>query len=492
MSLLIKGVQVVDGTGKDPYKGDVLIQGGLVSSIGEIRGRKADQVMEGLGHYLTPGFIDIHARSDSSLSLFDNPEQEGFVRQGVLNIIGGQHGFSLAPLVYGNVESVRRWSDGSGFNINWRSVKEFLGGLKRFNLGINFGTFAGYCGVRFDVTSGRKGLEKKEADVIHKVLKDAIKEGAFGISFDLERCGSKELKEVAALTAQSGGVVLVKLDTPSGEYVKAIKEIINISKLTRAKIVVEGLEPLKGSMKEFREALDLVKDALEKKIDVRLVLQPHTVTEVHIREYLPKALRSLENKEALKKLKEAKYKLAAKRNWQDMDFRNVWVVSAPKHHFLAGKSVVDIANNWGVDYIEAMFHLIEISELHAVIARDNLSQSLLRGAIAEDAVFVTANLDGTRMGGGVVVNEMARDAFPHYFRTVIGEGLMSIEDAVAKVTSVPAKYFKIPGRGLIEEGTPADLVLLGKEDYEIKEVILRGRVFGEKRLEGEILKRSKY
>ena len=100
MSLLIKGVQVVDGTGKDPYKGDVLIQGGLVSSIGEIRGRKADQVMEGLGHYLTPGFIDIHARSDSSLSLFDNPEQEGFVRQGVLNIIGGQHGFSLAPFVY--------------------------------------------------------------------------------------------------------------------------------------------------------------------------------------------------------------------------------------------------------------------------------------------------------------------------------------------------------------------------------------------------------
>ena len=492
MSLLIKGVQVVDGTGKEPYKADVLIQGGLISSVGEIRGRKADQVMEGLGHYLTPGFIDIHARSDSSLSLFNHPEQEGFVRQGVLNIIGGQHGFSLAPLVYGNVESIHHWADGSGFNVNWRSVKEFLGELRRFKLGINFGTFAGYSGVRFDVTNNRKSLEKKEADVIHKVLKDAIKDGAFGISFDLERCGAKELKEVARLTTQKGGVVLVKMGVPSNKYVKTIKEIISICNLTKAKMVVEGLEPVKGAAKEFKEALELAKEALEKGLDIRVVLQPHGVTEVHIREYLPRALRSMGSKDALGKLKEAKYKSAAKRSWQDMDFRNMWVVSAPKHHFLAGKSVVDIANNWGVDYMEAMFRLMDASELHAVIARDNLSQSLLRGAMAEEVVFVTANLDGAPSGGGVVANEVAHSAFPRYFRTVIGEGLMSIEEAVAKVTAAPAKYFKIPGRGLIEEGTPADLVLLNKEDYGIKAAILRGRVFGEERLEGEVLKRSRY
>src|SRR3989344_3058844 len=235
MSLLIKGVQVVDGTGRDPYKADVLIQGGLISSIGEIRGRKADQAIEGLGNYLTPGFIDIHARSDSSLSLFNHPEQEGFVKQGVLDIIGGQHGFSLAPLVYGTVESIRHWSDGNGFNVNWHSVKEFLGELKRFKLGINFGTLAGYSGVRFDITNNRKGLETKEAKVVHGVLKEAIRDGAFGISFDFERCGEKELKDIATLTAESGGVIVVKLDVESGGYVKAIKEIINISKLTKAK-----------------------------------------------------------------------------------------------------------------------------------------------------------------------------------------------------------------------------------------------------------------
>jgi len=492
MSLLIKGVQVVDGTGRDPYKADVLIQGGLISSVGEIRGRKADQVIEGLGHYLTPGFIDIHSRSDSSLSLFNNPDQEGFVGQGILNIIGGQHGFSLAPLVYGDIESIHHWSDGSGFNVNWHSVKEFLGELRRFNLGINFGTLAGYCGVRFDVTNKRKGLEKKEADVVHRVLKEAIKDGVLGISFDLDLCEAKELKEVAQLTSQSGGVVMVKTDAPPTEYVKVVKEIINISKPTRAKMVIEGLEPVKGSAKEFKEALGLIRDALEKKIDVRLVLQPHSVTEVHIKEYLPKTLRSMDNHTALKKIREVKYRSLAKRSWQNIDFRNVWVVSAPKHHFLAGKSVVDIANNWGVDYIEAMFRLMEISELHATIARDNLSESLLRGAMAEEAVFITANLDGALSGGGVVVNDVARDAFPHYFRTVIGEGLISIEDAVAKVTALPAKYFKIPGRGLIEEGVSADLVLLDKDNYAVKAVILGGRVFGEGHFGGEVLRRSKY
>ena len=492
MSLLIKGVQVVDGTGKDPYKADVLIQGGLVSSVGEIRGRKADQVMEGLGHYLAPGFIDIHARSDSSLSLFNHPDQEAFVRQGILSIIGGQHGYSLAPLVYGDVESIRHWSDEGGFNVNWRSVKEFLGELERVNLGINFGTFAGYCGVRFDVTNNRKSLESKEVAVVHKVLRDAIKEGAFGISFDFDRCGARELKEVAKLTSDNGGVVMVKLDMSSGEYVKAIKEIIGISKLTKSKIVVEGLEPVKGSANEFKEALELVREATEKKVDIRLVLQPHSTTEVHIKEYLPKVLRDMDSKSALKKLKDVKYRSAARKSWQNIDFRNVRVVSAPKHHFLAGKSVVDIANNWGIDYIDAMFRLMEMSELHAVIARENLSASLLRGSMAEEAVFITANLDGVPTGGGVVANNVAHDAFPHYFRTVIGEGLMSIEDAVAKVTSVPARYFKIPGRGLIEEGAPADLVLLDKADYEIKEVILGGKVLGEARFSGDILKRTKY
>ena len=492
MSLLIKGVQVVDGTGRDPYKADVLVQGGLISSIGEIRGRKADQTIEGLGNYLTPGFIDIHARSDSSLSLFNHPEQEGFVKQGVLDIIGGQHGFSLAPLVYGTIESIRHWSDGSGFNVNWHSAKEFLGELKRFKLGINFGTLAGYSGVRVDVTNNRKNLETKEAEVIHRVLKEAIKDGAFGVSFDFERYGVKELKEVARLVAQSGGVVVVKLDVETKGYVKAIKEIIDISRLTKAKIVVEGLEPVKGSAKEFKEALALVNDAFEKKIDVRLVLQPHCVTEVHIKEYLPKALRVMNSEDALNKLKETKYKSAAKKSWQNIDFRNVWVVSAPKHHFLAGKSVVDIANNWGVDYIDAMFRLMEMSELHATIARDNLSVSLLRGAMAEEAVFITANLDDAPTGGGVVINTVSHDAFPQYFRTVIGEGLMSIEDAVTKVTSAPAKYFHIPGRGLIEEGVSADLVLLDKEDYEVKEVILKGRLLGEKRFEGEVLRRSRY
>lgn len=492
MSLLIKGVQVVDGTGKDPYKADVLIQGGLVSSIGVLRGRKADQVMEGLGHYLTPAFVDVHSRADLSLSLFNHPEQLSFVKQGILNILGGQHGFSLAPLLYGDIESIHHWSDRSGFNINWNTIKEFLHELRHFNLGINFGTLAGYCGVRFEVTNKRKSLEKKEADVVHKVLGDALKEGAFGISFDLGRCEAKELKEVAKLTADRGGAVVVKVDVPNSAYVRTTKTIVDIAKSTKARVVIEGLEPVKGAAKEFREVLRIAKEAVARGVEIRLILQPHVITEVHIKEYLPESIRHLDRKSALKKLKDTKYRTATRKSWQNIDFRNVRVVSAPHHHFLAGKSVVEIADNWGIDYMAAMLRLMEISELHATVARENLSPSLLRSALGEDFVFITANMDGLPSGGGVMANEVAHDAFPHYFRTVIGEGLLSIEDAVAKITSEPARYFKIQGRGLIEEGGTADLVLLDKEDYEVKEVVLGGKILGEGRLKGEVLRRSKY
>ena len=84
--------------------------------------------------------------------------------------------------------------------------------------------------------------------------------------------------------------------------------------------------------------------------------------------------------------------------------------------------------------------------------------------MALDEALITANSSGVRTGGGFIANEASYEAFPKYLRTVVGEGLMSIEEAVRKVTSVPAEYFDIKDRGKIEEGRAADLVLLSKDN----------------------------
>src|SRR4030042_3421391 len=216
MSLLIKGVQVVDGTGREPYKADVLVQRGLISSIGSLRGRGADKIVEGLGNYLAPGFIDVHARSDHSLSLFSNPTQDGFIGQGVTSIVVGQYGISLAPLIYGSLSLFGRWTDAGEININWHTTKEFFSQIEKRNIGINWGTLAGYSTVRREIAGERKILDKKELAVIGRVLAEALKQGALGVSIDLDflhggYIASKEGGEIAKLTKSLNRVGVVGL-----------------------------------------------------------------------------------------------------------------------------------------------------------------------------------------------------------------------------------------------------------------------------------------
>ena len=133
MTIIIKGAQIIDGTGKPPTVADVLIKGDRISAIGDFFRQKAEEVIDlrGTGAFLTPGFIDVNTDSDHYLSIFTNPEQENFLLQGVTTIIGGNCGSSLAPLIRGTLESIRKWTDTDLINVNWQSVAEFLSELEK-------------------------------------------------------------------------------------------------------------------------------------------------------------------------------------------------------------------------------------------------------------------------------------------------------------------------------------------------------------------------
>src|SRR3989344_5423724 len=105
MTLLIKNVRILGGAETFSGTKDVFINGDKISAIGNFSGKDADTVIEGQGAYLAPGFIDVNTDSDHYFSLFDYPEQDDFLRQGVTTIIGGMCGSSLAPLLYGSLES---------------------------------------------------------------------------------------------------------------------------------------------------------------------------------------------------------------------------------------------------------------------------------------------------------------------------------------------------------------------------------------------------
>ena len=125
--VLIKGAKILDGSGKRPvFTADVLLKGDKIAAIGKFPAKKADLIIEAMGLYLAPGFIDVNTDSDHHLSLFTNPGQEDFLKQGVTTIFGGMCGASLAPLIYGSLDSIRKWTDIGQVNIDWHTVAEFL------------------------------------------------------------------------------------------------------------------------------------------------------------------------------------------------------------------------------------------------------------------------------------------------------------------------------------------------------------------------------
>ncbi len=236
--VLIKGAQIIDGTGKPAYKADVLLRGDKISAIGAFPNKKADVVIDGLGLFLTPGFIDVNTDSDHYLSLFTEPYQKDFVRQGVTTIFGGHCGSSLAPLLYGGLESIRKWSDINQINVDWHSVGEFLKVLDRRGLGVNFGTLIGHSTLRRAlIGEGLRDLTISDLEIFKKYINDSMKEGAFGISTGLSYAHSRqvpysEIKELVQVVAEHKGVYATHLRNEKEGLLPAVYETLKVAEET--------------------------------------------------------------------------------------------------------------------------------------------------------------------------------------------------------------------------------------------------------------------
>src|SRR5271156_5709432 len=124
MTLLIKNVRILGANREIPEPTDVFVNDEKISAIGSFPQKNADEILDGQGAYLSPGFIDVNTDSDHYLTLFDHPGQEDFLKQGVTTIFGGMCGSSLAPLLYGSLESIRKWSGRESINVDWHTMKE--------------------------------------------------------------------------------------------------------------------------------------------------------------------------------------------------------------------------------------------------------------------------------------------------------------------------------------------------------------------------------
>ncbi len=492
MTLLIKNVQLIGTARKFPERTDIFVSGDKISAFGNFSSKGADETIDGQGAYASPGFIDVNTDSDHYLTFFDDPAQEDFLKQGVTTIIGGQCGSSLAPLIYGSLESIRKWTDIDRMNVDWNSVKEYLSMLDKRRLGVNFGTMIGHSTIRRSIVGeSQRALTKNEIKVFAETFNRALSEGGFGLSSGLEYIHSKntsyqELKTLAKMVKNFGGVYSTHLRKGGEGLRESVEETLRISSETGAKTLISHFMPRFGEEKEYEKALEEFSN-LPASRDFHFDVYPFDFTIVPLYTFLPEWAQK-ENLEAMS--------VSLKDEWQSQKIlkdlpsiapENFVVSKATKNEAVVGHSLKELKSIYGTnDTKKALLQLMITTRLRAVVFYKNINEMLIKTALSHPRSLISSNAASSsdKSIDKVVKSERATSTFTKFLSMVKKENLMPLGDAVRKITATPAKKFGIQGRGELKEGNFADLVLfsarggsaLGGKNIEIKFTIVNGKI----------------
>ena len=494
MAVLIKNVQILGSLEKHADSVDVFVSGEKISAIGNFPGKKADEVVDGGGAYLAPGFIDVNTDSDHYLSLFDHPSQEDFLNQGVTTIIGGQCGSSLAPLLYGSLESIQKWADVATVNVDWHTLPEFLSILDRRPLAVNFGTMIGHSTVRRAVVGEQiRDLTKNELTVFAETLRRALQDGGFGMSTGLGYVHSygtpySELKFLAQIVKEYSGIYSTHLRKGEKELGESIDETIKLARETGVKTLISHFVPIKGYEREYRSALEEI-DKLPQDVDFNFDIYPSDTTVLPIYVFLPLWVRSGGRDVMIANLKDGWLWPKILKDMPEVVPDDFILARAPGNEVLVGRSLRELGEIYGImDAKAALLKLMDVVGLNGTIFYRNINASLIRDAIANKRSIIASNAASFPYSGKRLKPERAVSTFTKYLGMCEKEGIMTLEEAVRKVTWEPARKFELRGRGVVKEGNYADLVVFlrrketenknatDEKDVEVKCVVVNGKV----------------
>ncbi len=501
--VLIKGAKIVDGNGtKAPYAADVLITGDTISAIGKFPGKKAEMTIDGLGLYLTPGFIDVNTDSDHHLSLFTNPEQQDFLLQGVTTIFGGHCGSSLAPLLYGSLDAIRKWTDTTQVNINWHTMAEFLKVLGSRKLGVNFGTLVGHSTIRRAIVGeDSRDLTVPELAMFKKLIADSMAEGAFGFSTGLgythsRRVPYSEIKELVKAVAEKKGVYATHLRDEEEGLTASVAETIKIAEETGANTLISHFKPIIGFEHDYRKAMELI-HRVAHEVNIHVDSYPFAETVVPIYTLLPRWAQIGNLEIMLSYLDNPDLRGRLLKDLAGINGNNILIAQAAGREYLLGKTVHQFADSHELSAPEALLKLMKLTGLRATVFYKNINLDVLAQNLERDQVLIASNGASLPDLARVIKNERFSNTFPKFLEIVLRQKTLSLPQAIQKITSAPAGKFGLTNRGVVKEGNIADLNLISVKPgmVKVEHVFVNGRPAVQDRkmlgmLNGKVLKHA--
>lgn len=474
--VLIKNGTLIDGSGEPMFRGDLAIQEEHIVAIGNVDGA-AERVIDATGQYVAPGFIDVNNHSDTYWELLAHPELESLLYQGVTTIIGGNSGASLAPLARPDIiRSIQKWTDVSKINFNWLTMAEFFTALEKRRPAVNFATLVGHGTLRRGAMKDEtRPIHDAEVEVMERMLKEAIREGALGFSTGLLYTHARgahinEILRLVELVRSEKGVYATYVRDEGQGLVKAVEEAVTVARKSKVPLHISHLKAVgKKNWPLMDEAFNLIETAALNQMDISFDVYPYTATGSVLYTFLPTWITENGAKLMLARLRDPEVRdaVVAEMKKSDVDYNSMILSVTNIGKMLARRKVSDIASLHGKPPEEVIIDVLLASEGRAVVSVETLSEKNVQKAIQHPFSIVSSNgsgydLDHVKTGDHVHPRNFG--TFPRVFAEYVrSKRALSWEEAVHKMTGKPAKKFKLESRGFLKVGHIADIVVFDPE-----------------------------
>jgi N-acyl-D-amino-acid deacylase len=447
--LLITNARIIDGSGNPWFRADVAVRDGRVARIGHIAPDAAKKTIDAHGQILAPGFIDVHTHVESIYSL---PAAENFIRMGVTTVVTGNCGTSTTD------------------------VGEFLGRIKSRPLAVNLATLIAHGSVRRKVMGlGDRAPTPDELKQMEAIVEQGMKDGAVGLSTGLiyvpgTYAKTDEIVALARVAARYGGLYATHMRNEGDKVADAIRESIQIGELAGLPVEISHFKiSNKKLWGQSPMTLGLVREARARGLMVTVDQYAYTASSTSLDSRLPAWLRAGGLEEAKKRLADKATRETAINDTKDAlkrsgfkDYSFAVVASYDRDKSFNGKSIAEITKqvknkNDVTSQIEQMLEMYEAGG--AAMIYHGMDEGDVKRIMQEPFTMIASD-SGVRQLDESVPHPRGYGNNARVLGRYVRElKLIALEDAIRKMTSLPAQTFGFRDRGLIREGFAADFVV---------------------------------
>ena len=479
--LLLRGGRIVDGSGNPWFEGDLAVRGDRIVAIGSLDPSHAKRTIDVKGLVVAPGFIDMLGQSEYTVLV--DPHLRSKITQGITTELTGE-GSSVAPMTPWIIGEAKPMTTDLKLRIDWSDLRGYFHRIKSQGTAINFAHMVGAAQVRMAVLKGEnRPPTPAELETMLGHVADAMRQGAFGLSSSLiyppgAFADTGELIEMAKVAARHGGFYATHIRGESDDLLISLAEAARIGEQAGIPVEIWHLKAAgRQNWGRMTEVLTAIEAARERGIDMTADIYPYPAAATDLSACLPPVAQEGGLAALVARLADpaSRAKIRAEMEHPVTRWENllkhaggpegvlITGVRTAANKKFQGKRLSEVAASRGADPIDTIFDLLveeggSVDSIYFLMSEDDVKKAMTAPFVSFDCDAPGVQPDG--LLGEKRIHPRAYGSFPRILgKYVREEKILRLEEAVRKMTSLPAQRLGLADRGLLRPGMHADITV---------------------------------